>query len=133
MVVDDRDEKPGAPSPPEKQKEIKAALQSETDAPLPPAAEAAAERDADRAEPITPQGRRRRFLTRRNALIATLAIAIGLVVLVLAVIVAYRLGYIDRYIANQFKSTLAEYGIRAEIKHFDTRFGPRTVEMREIE
>ena len=133
MPVDDRDEKPSASSPPEQEREVKAALQSETDAPLPPAAEAAAERDADRPEPVTPQGRRRRFLTRRNALLATIGVAVALVVLVLAVILAYRLGYIDRYIANQFKTTLAQYGIRAEIKHFETRFGPRTVEMREIE
>jgi translocation and assembly module TamB len=133
MPVDDRDEKPSASSPPEKGREVKSALQSETDKPLPPAAEAAAERDADRPEPLTPQGRRRRFLTRRNALIATLAVAVGLVLLVLAVLLAYRLGYIDRYIANQFKSTLAQYGIRAEIKQFETKFGPRTVEMRDIE
>lgn len=134
MPVDDRDDKPSTPSsPPQKESEVKAALQSETDAPLPPAAEVAAERDADRPEPKTPQGKRRRFLTRRNALIATLAVAAAFVLLVLAVIIAYRLGYIDRYIANQVKGTLAQYGIRAEIKHFETRFGPRTVEMREIE
>lgn len=134
MPVDDRDDKPSAPSPPpEKEKEIKAALQSETDAPLPPAAEVAAERDADAAEPQTPQGKRRRFLTRRNAFIATLAIAVSVVVLILAAIILYRIGYVDRYIANQIKTTLAQYGIRAEIKHFETKFGPRTVEMREIE
>ncbi|HEY0379858.1 MAG TPA: translocation/assembly module TamB domain-containing protein [Pyrinomonadaceae bacterium] len=133
MPVDDRgDEKPAQP-PPEKEKEIKAALRSETDEPLPPAAEAAAERDADRPEPRTPQGRRRRFLTRRNALFATLGVAVLVVLVVLAAVIAYRLGYIDRYIANQIKGTLAEYGIRAEIKFFETRFGPRTVEMREIE
>ncbi len=131
MPVDDRDETKS--SPPEKEKEVKAALQSETDAPLPPAAEAAAERDADRPEPKTPQGKRRRFLTRRNALIATLAVAVGIVVLIIAALLLYRLGYIDRYIANQIKTTLSQYGIRAEIKHFETRFGPRTVEMREIE
>ena len=133
MPVDDRDERSPGSSPPEKEPEVKAALQSETDAPLPPAAEAAAERDADRPEPKTPQGKRRRFLTRRNALIATIGIAAALVLLFLVVIVAYRLGYIDRYIANQIKGTLAQYGIRAEIKQFETRFGPRTVEMREIE
>src|SRR5215212_2658622 len=133
MPVDDRGEKPSASSPPEKEKEIKAALQSETDEPLPPAAEAEAERDADRPEPKTPQGRRRRFLTRRNALFATLGVAVLVVLVVLAALIAYRLGYIDRYIANQIKGTLAEYGIRAEIKFFETRFGPRTVELREIE
>ena len=134
MPVDDRDEgKPSQPSPPEKEKEVKAALQSETDEPLPPAAERAAERDADRPEPVTPQGRRRRFLTRRNALFATLGIAVTLVLLVLAIVIAYRLGYVDRYIAGQVKTTLAQYGIRAEIKHFETKFSPRTVEMRDIE
>ena len=134
MPVDDRGgEKPSQPTPPEKEKEVKAALQSETDEPLPPAAEAAASRDADRPEPKTPQGRRRRFLTRRNALFATLGVAALLVLLVLALVIAYRVGYVDRYIAGQVKSTLAEYGIRAEIKFFETRFGPRTVEMREIE
>jgi translocation and assembly module TamB len=131
MPIDDRDEKPS--SLPEKEREVKAALQLETDAPLPPAAEAAAERDADRPEPLTPQGKRRRFLTRRNALIATLAIAVGIVVLILTAVILYRIGYVDRYIANQIKGTLAQYGIRAEIKEFETKFGPRTVEMREIE
>src|SRR5918912_1970614 len=130
MTADDRDDKP---APPEKKEEIKAALQSETDKPLPPAAEVAAERDADRPEPITPQGRRRRFLTRRNAFIATLATFALFVLLILTAIIAYRLGYIDRYIAGQIKSTLAQYGIRAEIKFFETKFGPRTVEMRDVE
>jgi translocation and assembly module TamB len=133
MAVDDRDEKPSASSPPEKEREVKAALQSETDAPLPPAAEIIAERDADRPEPKTPQGKRRRFMTRRNAFIATIGIAAGIVLLIIAALLAYRLGYIDRYIANQFKTTLAQYGIRAEIKSFETKFGARTVEMREIE
>jgi translocation and assembly module TamB len=131
MPVDDRDETKS--SPPEKEREVKAALQSETDKPLPPVAEAIAERDANRPEPVTPQGKRRRFLTRRNAFIATLAIAVGVVVLILAAIILYRIGYIDRYIANQIKTTLSQYGIRAEIKQFETKFGARTVEMREIE
>jgi translocation and assembly module TamB len=120
--------------PPEsKDPEVSAALKSETDEPLPPRAETIAERDADRPEPVTPQGKRRRYLTRRNAVIATLAIAVILVALVLIGMLAYKLGYVDRYVAGQIKSTLAEYGIRAEIKHFETKFSPRTVEMREIE
>ena len=133
MSADDRDGKSSTPSPQEKESKVKAELQSETDKPLSPAAEAAAEHDADRPEPKTPQGQRRRFLTRRNALFATLGIAALLVLLVLAVVIAYRLGYVDRYIANQIKGTLAQYGIRAEIGRFETRFGPRTVEMRDIE
>jgi translocation and assembly module TamB len=134
MPVDDRDERPDAPLPPEsKEPEVSAALESETDAPLPPRAEAIAERDANRPEPQTPQGQRRRFVTRRNALIATLAIAVIVVSLVLVAMLAYKLGYVDRYVAGQIKSTLAEYGIRAEIKHFETKFSPRTVELSEIE
>ena len=117
MPVDDRDERSPEPIvPPGTEKEVKAALQSETDKPLPPAAERAAERDADRPEPITPQGQRRRWLTRRNAFIATLAIGVGLVALILIAVIAYRLGYVDRYVANQIKNTLAQYGVRAEIK-----------------
>ncbi|MBV9959679.1 MAG: hypothetical protein JO360_14745, partial [Acidobacteria bacterium] len=131
MPVDDRDERPDAPE--SKEPEVSAALSSETDAPLPPRAERIAESDANRPQPTTPQGRRRRFLTRRNAFIATLAIAVIIVSLVILVLFAYKLGYIDRYVAGQIKTTLAEYGIRAEIKHFETKFSPRTVEMREIE
>src|SRR3954452_8576340 len=105
MSVDDRDEKLSTPSPQEQEGKVKAELQSETDKPLSPEASAAAERDADRPEPQTPQGRRRRFLTRRNAFLATLGVAALLVLLALAVVIAYRLGYIDRYIANQIKGT----------------------------
>lgn len=134
MPVDEPDDAPPPSGSPEetKKSEIKAALQSETDAPLPPAAERIAERDADRPEPLTPQGWRRRWLTRRNAFIATIAIAVGIVALILIGILSYKLGYVDRYVAGQIKSTLAEYGIRAEIKEFHTAFGPRTVEMRDI-
>jgi translocation and assembly module TamB len=133
MVDDDRDERPSEPSPKETKSEIKAALQSETDKPLPPAAERVAERDADSPHPATPQGKRRRWLTRRNAFIATLAIGVGIVALILIAVIAYRLGYVDRYIANQIKTTLAQYGIRAEIREFSTAFSPQTVLMKNIE
>ena len=74
MSVDDRDKSPDkSPSTsPTEEKAITEALQSETDEPLPPRAEAIAERDAASPHPITPQGKRRRYLTRRNALIATI-------------------------------------------------------------
>ncbi|MGI8898943.1 MAG: translocation/assembly module TamB domain-containing protein [Pyrinomonadaceae bacterium] len=135
MSVDDRDkrsdESPSA-SPPE-QEAIADALQSETDQPLPPLAEAIAERDAASPHPVTPQGRRRRYLTRRNALIATIAASIGAVALILLLILVYRLGYVDRYVADQIKNTFATYGIRAEIKEFHTAFRPQTVEMLGLE
>ena len=134
MSVDDPDKKADEPLPPESNDpKIAAALESETDEPLSPRAEAIARRDADRPEPRTPQGQRRRFVTRRNAFIATLGIAAIFVAMILIALLAYKLGYIDRYVAGQIKNTLAEYGIRAEIKHFETRFSPRTVEMRDIE
>jgi translocation and assembly module TamB len=128
MPVDDRNDDSSQQMPEPEKESVSEALSSETDEPLPPVAEAVAERDADRPEPVTPQGRRRRYLTRRNAFIATIALAVGLVALVLIAIIAYRLGYVDRYIARQIKDTFAEYGIRAEIKGFQTKLGPRTAE-----
>lgn len=109
--------------------EIVEALESETDEPLPPVAEAIAERDADRPEPSTPQGRRRRYLTRRNAAIAAIGILVIVVAVSLLALILYRLGYVDRYVANQIRNTLSEYGIRAEIREFHLAFTPRTVEM----
>ncbi|MBA3765941.1 MAG: hypothetical protein H0W99_02930, partial [Acidobacteria bacterium] len=136
MPVDEPDDAPQPSGSPEetKKSEVAAALQSETDEPLPPAAERIAERDADQPDhPDTPQGWHRRWVTRRNAFIATIAIGVLIVAFILIGILSYRLGYVDRYVAGQIKSTLAEYGIRAEIKEFHTAFGPRTVEMLDIE
>ncbi len=138
MPVDDRDESPknAGASPAEKkaaEPEVAAALQSETDAPLPPVAEKIAEQDADSPEPQTPQGERRRYLTRRNAFIATLALGGILIALVVGGLILYRVGYVDRYIANQIVGTLAEFGVRADIKEFHTVLSPRTVEMSNID
>ncbi len=119
--------------PPSEQKAVSEALQSKTDEPLPPVAEAIAEQDAQSRHPVTPQGRRRRFLNRRNLIIATTAGAIGIVALILLVLIVYRLGYVDRYVAGQIKQTFAKYGIRAEIKDFHAGFPPRTVEMTGLE
>ncbi len=120
-------------SPGNEKEEIREALQSETDEPLPPAAEAIAERDAQRRHPVTPQGRRRRFINRRNLAIATIAAAVGVVALILLILISYRLGYIDRYVAGQIKDTFAKYGIRAEIREFHTAFTPQTVELLGLE
>ncbi|MFN2510393.1 MAG: translocation/assembly module TamB domain-containing protein [Pyrinomonadaceae bacterium] len=135
MSVDDRDkpsDKGTSASTPE-QEAIADALQSETDEPLPPRAEAIAERDAASPHPVTPQGKRRRYLTRRNAFIATIAASIGAIALILLLALIYRLGYVDRYVADQIKNTFATYGIRAEIKEFHTSFPPQTVEMLGLE
>ena len=140
MSEDDREKGSGKDSPPEQpapserdSKDIRDALRSTTDEPLPPLAEAIAERDAKRSHPITPQGRRRRFLNRRNFIIATTAAGIGIVALILLIFIIYRLGYVDRYVAGQIKDTFAKYGIRAEIKTFHAGFPPQTVEMLGVE
>ncbi len=129
---DDRSEKSPTESIPERES-IKDALQSETDEPLPPVAEAIAERDAAQKHPVTPQGRRRRYLTRRNAVIATAAASIAVVALILLLLIVYRLGYVDRYVAGQIKNTFSNYGVRAEIRDFHTAFSPQTVEMLGLE
>ncbi len=135
MSVDDRDkrsDKSPSASPPE-QEAIADALQSETDEPLPPSAEAIAERDAASLHPDTPQGRRRRYLTRRNALIATIAASIGVIALILLLVLVYRFGYFDNYVAGQIKDTFAKYGVRAEIKDFHANFPPKTVDILNLE
>jgi translocation and assembly module TamB len=84
-------------------------------------------------EPPRSGRRRRRFLTRRNAVILGILLGLGMVAIVFVALLAYRLGYIDRYIAGQMKSTLATYGVRAEIRDFHTTFTPQTVEMLGVE
>ena len=137
MSLDDRDDGSRKDEPTESSKqspqEIREALRSKTDEPLPPLAEAIAERDATRKHPITPQGRRRRFLNQRNLVIATIFAAVGIVALILLIFLAYKLGYTDRYVAGQIKDTFANYGIRAEIKEFHAGFPPQTVSMSGIE
>src|ERR1051325_5094595 len=120
-------------SPAASSEEVREALRAEGDVPLPPLADAIAEKDAQSKHPVTPQGRRRRFINRRNLIIATTAAAIGVVALILLVFLLYRLGYADRYVAGQIKDTFAKYGIRAEIKDFHAGFPPQTVEMTGLE
>src|SRR5260370_16934732 len=77
--------------------------------------------------------RRRRLFKRSNGIIRAIGIGAGLIGLILAGLLAYRLGFVDRYVAGQIKNTLATYGVRAEIKNFHTSFSPQTVEMLGIE
>jgi translocation and assembly module TamB len=79
-----------------------------------------------------PRSGLRRF-TRRHAIISGIVIAAGVIVLVIMGLLAYRLGFVDRYIAGQIKDTLAKYGIRAEIKEFHTSISPQTVELTGLE
>jgi len=45
--------------------------------------------------------------------------------LILIGFLAFRLGFIDRYVAGQIKNTLATYGVRAEIKPSTLHFRHR--------
>jgi len=97
------------------------------------AAEARVARDAERPEPLTPQGRRRRYLTRRNAFITAVGFGVAIVALLLIAVIVYRLGFVDNYLVGQIKSDFAKYGIRAEINNFHASVPPSTVEMDGIE
>jgi len=45
--------------------------------------------------------------------------------LILLVLIVYRLGYVDRYVAVQIKDTFAQYGIRPRLKIFTPPFRHR--------
>jgi translocation and assembly module TamB len=77
--------------------------------------------------------RRWRYFTRRHAILAGLVLGVGAVALILIVFLLFRLGLVDRYVANQIKNTFANYGIRAEIRDFHAEFPPNTVEMVGVE
>ena len=74
----------------------------------------------------------RRF-TRRHAYLAAAIVGGGALLLVLLILFLFRLGYVDRYLADQIKRSFANYGIRAEIRDFHATFPPQTVEMDGIE
>jgi translocation and assembly module TamB len=65
--------------------------------------------------------------------ISGLVIAVGVIAIVLIGLLAYRLGFVDRYVAGQIKDTLAQYGIRAEMRSFQTSLSPQKVEMLGLE
>ena len=77
--------------------------------------------------------RRWRYFTRRHAFLAGLIIGAGILALLVIALLAYRFGYVDRYVAGQITSTFANYGIRATIKEFHSSLPPQTVEMSGIE
>ena len=85
---------------------------------------------ADKQPTLT---RRWRRFTRRHAYIATAIVGIAVLVLIVLVLFLFRLGYVDRYLANQIIRSFANYGIRAEIRNFHATFPPQTVEMEGIE
>ncbi|MDQ3754250.1 MAG: AsmA-like C-terminal region-containing protein, partial [Acidobacteriota bacterium] len=126
MPVDDRDERSRRTSPEET---------SEREPPAAPTSEEAGESASPGAAAATPAERRRwrRVINRRNAMWTGIALVASILSVLLVVFFMYRTGRIDNLIADQIVGTLAQYGIRAEIKEFHTKFGPRTVEMQGVE
>lgn len=90
-------------------------------------------KDGHNTPPMSAQRKRRRFLNRRNAVITGIALGIAIVALVIIGFLAYRLGFVDNYVASQIKNTFSKYGIRAEIRTFHTTLPPNAVEMQGIE
>jgi translocation and assembly module TamB len=86
---------------------------------------------SDAAPPTAPRRRgwRRRYVTRRNAGLAVVALVAAVILLVVVAFLLYRTGQLDNLIERQIKTTLAEYGIRADIHGFRARLGPRTAEL----
>ncbi|HLM58058.1 MAG TPA: hypothetical protein VK422_18285, partial [Pyrinomonadaceae bacterium] len=74
----------------------------------------------------------RRVANRRNAAWTALVAVVAVVAVVLIALILYRTGRVDRIIAGQIVGTLAKYNVRAEIGHFETKFGQRTVELRDL-
>lgn len=91
----------------------------------------------DEAQPTTPAARaerkRRRFLNRRNAVITGIGLGLAVCAVVIIAFMAYRLGFVDRYLVSQIKDTFSKYGIRAEVKSFHATLPPNMVEMQGIE
>ncbi|HLL76636.1 MAG TPA: hypothetical protein VK421_15385, partial [Pyrinomonadaceae bacterium] len=75
----------------------------------------------------------RRAASRRNVAITAIVAAVAVVLLVVVALLLYRTGQVDRYIAEQIKRTFSEYGVRAEIREFHIKFGPRSAEMLGVE
>src|SRR5687768_7347686 len=90
--------------------------------------------DLPQSEPEKPSvARRWRYFTRRHAILAGLIVAAVVVFVILLAFFLVRLGYVDRYIANQIKRTFSNYGIRAEIREFHAELPPQTVKMSGVE
>jgi autotransporter translocation and assembly factor TamB len=84
--------------------------------------------------PLTPRGRRgwRRVVNRRNAMWTGVVAVVAVVALAVIIFILYRSGQVDRIIARQIVNTFAKYNIRAEVGSFETKFGPRTAELRDL-
>ena len=55
-----------------------------------------------------PIRKRWRYFTRRHAFLAAIIVGVGALALILLVLFLFRLGFVDRYVANQIKQTFRE-------------------------
>lgn len=72
------------------------------------------------------------MVNRRNAMWTAIVGVVAVLALAAIIFFLYRSGQVDRIIAGQIISTLAEYNIRAEIGSFRAQLGPRTAEIRDL-
>ncbi|HKV38604.1 MAG TPA: AsmA-like C-terminal region-containing protein, partial [Blastocatellia bacterium] len=80
-----------------------------------------------------PELSRPRWRTRHKKLVIAGCGLISIVLLLaVAILFFIRSGRLDRYIASQVKSALAEYGLRTEIGGFDLSWGARTAKVRDV-
>lgn len=81
----------------------------------------------EREEPVAA---RRRYFTRRNAVLAAGAFAVLLVILSILAVVLYRYGTVDSYIRTQFVSKMAEMGIVFNADVFRLTVSPLQLELK---
>jgi len=86
----------------------------------------------NQTEPPPPPKKRRRIFTRRNFLFSAIGVSAIVVLVVLALLLIYRMGYVDSNIQTRIINKLDQYGIRAEIGSFKTTLSPNTAEVRDL-
>ena len=83
-----------------------------------------------RAEETLPQTSRRRFFTRRNAVISSGLLGILLVLVAALVVVFYRNGVFDNYIKAQFVGKMERIGIVFSADSFRVKIAPLRLELK---
>jgi len=86
-------------------------------------------RGTEQEETPPPPPRRRRVFTRRNALLAVVAVALLAIVVSLLSLLAYRNGVLDTYVKTQFTSKMADIGIVFSADVFRVTLNPLELEL----
>jgi autotransporter translocation and assembly factor TamB len=114
MPADEQDERPEQPTP------------------EPANDEAPATDESSAAAPARRRHGWHRVVNLRNAMWLGIVAVVAVLALVFVGVFLYRSGRVDKIIAGQIISTLAEYNIRAEIGSFRAQIGPRTAEIKDL-